>query len=52
MDCICLHLKIEFRSCARGVSGVASFITIDGQLQNTEAFFSMQAVLLGGFPFF
>jgi len=29
----CLHLKMEFRSCARGVSGVASFITTDEQLQ-------------------
>jgi len=29
----CLHLKIEFRSCARGVSGVAFFITTDEHLQ-------------------
>ena len=29
----CLHLKMEFCSCARGVSGVASFITTDEQLQ-------------------
>jgi len=28
-----LHLKMEFRSCARGVSGVALFITTDEQLQ-------------------
>jgi len=32
----CLHVKMEFRSCDReegGVSGVASFITTDEQLQ-------------------
>jgi len=28
-----VHFKTEFRSCARGVSGVASFITIVQQLQ-------------------
>jgi len=27
----CLHLQIEFRSCARGVSGVPSFKTTDEQ---------------------
>jgi len=29
----CLNFKMEFRSCARGVSGVASFIITDEQLQ-------------------
>jgi len=29
----CLHLTIEIRLCARGVSGVASFITTDEQFQ-------------------
>ena len=32
-----LHLKIEFRSCAFGVSGVALFITIGEQLQQNRA---------------
>jgi len=27
------HLKMEFRSCARGVRGVALFITTDERLQ-------------------
>jgi len=40
-------LKIEFRSFARGVSGVASFITNDEQLKDkTEA----AVVLHEGFP--
>ena len=33
MNCMCLHLKTEFRSRTRGVGGVASFITIDEQIQ-------------------
>jgi len=29
----CLHLKIEFSLCAKGVIGMAFFISIDEQLQ-------------------
>jgi len=29
----CLHLKIEISPCARGINGVAFFISIDEQLQ-------------------
>ena len=29
----CLHLKMEFCLCARGVSGVVSFIITNEQLQ-------------------
>ena len=48
----CLHLKIEFLSCARGVSGVASLITTDEQLQeNRRCCFLVQAMLPEGFPF-
>ena len=48
----CLHLKMEFRSCAGGVSGVASFITTDEQLQsNRGCCFLVQAMLPEGFPF-
>ena len=41
MDCICLHLKIDFRACASVVSGAESFITIDKQLKPEDAFFLM-----------
>jgi len=34
-----------------GVSGVASFITTDEQLQKTEAAVLVQAMLAEGFPF-
>jgi len=47
-----VYLKMEFRSCARGVSGVASFITTDEQLQlNRGCCFLVQAMLHEGFPF-
>ena len=43
---------MEFRSCARGVIGVASFITTDEQLQkNRGCCFVVQAMLPEGFPF-
>jgi len=39
-----VYIRKEFRSCARGVSGVAFFIIID-ELYNTEAaIFPMQAM--------
>jgi len=42
----CLHVEKEFRSCAMGVRGVASFITTDKQLQlNRCCYFPMQAVI-------
>ena len=48
----CLHLKTEFCSCARGVNGVASFITTDEQLQlNRGCCFLVQAMLAEGFAF-
>jgi len=51
MDCICLHLKIECRSCAGGVSGVANFNTTNEQLLiKPRLGLFMQAVLPGGFP--
>jgi len=44
---------MEFRSCARGVSGVASFITTDERLQlNQGCCFLVQAMLPEGFPFY
>jgi len=44
---------MEFRSCARGVSGVASFITTDEQLQfNRGCCFLIQAVFPEGLPLF
>jgi len=39
-----LHLRTEFRSCARVVSSVAPFITID------DAIFPTQAMLPEDFP--
>jgi len=42
----------QFRSCAGGVSGVASFIAIDEQLQqNRGCCFLVQAMLPEGYPF-
>jgi len=50
MDCICLHLKIEFRLSA--ISGSRSFIIIDKQFYSTEAaIFFMHTLLLKGVPF-
>jgi len=44
---------MEFRSCARGVSGVASLITTDEQLQKHRGCcFLVQAMLPEGFPFY
>ena len=43
----CLHLEKEYQ----GVSGVASYITTDEQLQYTEDAFFVQTMLPEGFPF-
>jgi len=45
----CLHLKIEFRLCARGVRYVASFITI--YEQSEAAYIPHADHALEGFPF-
>jgi len=43
---------MEFRHALEGVSGVASFITTDEQLQlNRGSCLLVQALLPGGFPF-
>jgi len=41
--CIFLHLNIEFNSCARGVSGVTYFISIDEQLKYNRGCFFQDA---------
>ena len=52
-ECLNGHLhKIEYRSCARGVSGVAPLITTNEQLQlNRGCYLSMQTMPPEGFPF-
>ena len=50
----CSHLKIDFRSCSRNVSGVASIITTSVQLliNKTEAaIFPCRFCFLREFPF-
>ena len=52
MDCMLFTFEIEFCSCARDVSGVASFITSDEQLrQNRGCYLPMQTMLPEGFQF-
>jgi len=53
MDCICLHLEIEFRSCARGRQWCCIFsLPLINRFNKTDAgIFFMQAVIPEDFPF-
>jgi len=52
MDSMLFTFENRVRSCSRGVSGVASFITTDEAASiKPRLLFSMKAMLPDGFPF-
>jgi len=52
MDCIYLHLKMEFRSYARGQQwGIFHYRLMKGFIKTEAAILLMQTVFPEGFPF-